>query len=196
MKIRAYKASDEQQWLKCRLLSFYDCSYCDDVIHEKPVYDNQVIDLVAVEDEQIVGFIEVEIEKKCKDVCYLDGELGGNIWNIGVLPEYRRDRVATQLLDEAVRIAKGFGIARFEAWTQDDVAANRWYERSGFLFIESYLTVYASWRECEENKLITEHIGEIYGVRELNFEAPISRKDEVLEKYSKVHEVKLYELKF
>ncbi len=61
-----YKDIDEKEWLRCRLLSFYDSSYYDDVIHKKPVYDNELIDLVAEEDGHIVGFIEIEIEKNCK----------------------------------------------------------------------------------------------------------------------------------
>ncbi len=196
MKIRDYKDIDEKEWLRCRLLSFYDSSYYDDVIHKKPVYDNELIDLVAEEDGHIVGFIEIEIENNCKEVCYLDGELGGVIWNLGVLPEYQRSAVATSLLNEAVERSKAKKLCRLEAWTQDDLASNKWYEKKGFNFIESYLNVYATWRECKDNKLIeTDNLGEHYGIRTLNFEVPITRKDEMLKKYSKINEVKLYELK-
>ncbi len=196
MEIRNYVKEDEQNWLRCRLLSFYDCSYYDDVIHKKPSYNNEVIDLVALDDNMIIGFIEVEIEKSKKDVCYLDGELGGVIWNLGVLSEYRRNRVATLLLNEAIKLGKQKQLTRFEAWTQDDIAANKWYQNNKFKFIESYLNVYADGDECEKNNLISKNIGERYGFRCLNFEAPIKRKKEMLEKYSRVHEVKLYELKF
>lgn len=167
------------------------------IVHQKPIYNSEMIDLVAENEGHIVGFIEIEIEKNVREVCYLEGELGGVIWNIGVLPEYQRSDVATNLLKEAIERAKLKKISRFEAWTQDDIASNRWYEKKGFYFIESYLNVYATWKECKENQLInSENMGESFGVRVLNFEAPIHRKEEVLKKYSKVHEVKLYELKF
>lgn len=196
MIIRDYKDTDEKDWLRCRLISFYDSSYADDVIHKKPVYDNDTIDLVAEADGQIVGFIEIEIEKECKEACYLEGERGGVIWNLGVLPEYHRSAVASSLLTEAIERAKLRKICRFEAWTQDDFASNKWYEKKGFDFIESYLNVYATGEECKENDLIKDNIGAYYGVRSLNFEAPITRKEEMVKKYAKVHEVKLYELKF
>ncbi len=194
MIIREYEKNDEYEWLKCRLLSFYRTSYCDDVIHQKPKYKNKCIDLVAVNDNTIVGFMEVEIEEHKKDICYLSGELGGVIWNIGVLEEYRNKGIATKLLDEAVIRAKKYNIKRFEVWTQDDLIANNWYVNRGFNFRESYLNVYASSKECIENNLISEKIGNIYGIRNFNFEAPIQRKQEIMKKYSKYYEVKLYEL--
>ncbi len=195
MVIRDYKKTDEQAWLKCRLLSFYDSSYAEDIIYKKPVYFNSTIDLVAVENEKIVGFIEVEIEEEVGDACYLDTTVGGVVWNIGVLPEYRRNKIANKLLNAAILKAKNLNITRFEAWTQDDQPANKWYEKNGFKFIKSYLNVYATHSECLKNDLINDNIGEIFAVRNLNFEVPINRKTEILEKYSKVNEVKLYELK-
>ncbi len=195
MIIREYKETDEQDWLKCRLLSFYDCSYAEDIIYKKPSYFNSTIDLVAVENDKIVGFIEVEIEKEVGDVCYLDTTIGGVVWNIGVLPEYRRNKIANKLLNAAILKAKDLNITRFEAWTQDDKSANEWYKHNEFKFIKSYLNVYATHSECLKNDLINDNIGEIFAVRNLNFEAPINRKNEILKKYTKVKEVKLYELK-
>lgn len=31
MIVRTYRETDEKEWLKCRLLSFYDSSYCEDI---------------------------------------------------------------------------------------------------------------------------------------------------------------------
>ena len=196
MVIRQYEAADESQWLRCRLLSFYDTSYCEDVLHKKPRYDHDVIDLVAEEEGMIVGFIEVECEERIGDACYLKGDLGGNIWNIGVLPEYRCKKIASKLLREAAHLAKKRGIKRFEAWTQEDEAANRWYKRKGFELKMAYLNVHASSQECYDNKLLSPEIGEIYGIRDLNFEVPISRKEEIISKYKKYNEVRLYEWVF
>ncbi len=195
MIIRDYKETDEQDWLKCRLLSFYDSSYAENIIYKKPTYFNSTIDLVAVENKKIVGFIEVEIEEEVGDVCYLDTTIGGVVWNIGVLPEYRRKKIANKLLNTAILKAKDFNITRFEAWTQDDKPANEWYKQNGFKFIKSYLNVYATHSECLKNDLINDNIGEIFAIRSLNFEVPIYRKEEIIKKYNKYYEVKLYEIK-
>ncbi|MBN1968009.1 MAG: GNAT family N-acetyltransferase [Candidatus Delongbacteria bacterium] len=193
MIIRDYTPEDEKEWLKCRLLSFYHSSYYDDIIHEKPKYSNEMIDLIAVKDGDIIGFLEIEYEQDPKDVCYLEGDRGGVIWNLGVLPDYQGKLVATKLFQEAIHRCKILGLKRLEAWTQDDTPSNRWYEKNRFILKESYLNVYANWCECKKNNMI-QNVGEIYGIRSLNFEAPIHRKDELKEKFLKVLEVKLYEL--
>ena len=84
MQIRNYTKQDEKEWLKCRLLSFFDCSYFDNVVRKKDEYDSNSINLLAIEDDEIIGFIDIEVEKNIKDVCYLDGTLGGVIWDLGV----------------------------------------------------------------------------------------------------------------
>ena len=196
MIIRNYQKEDEEGWLECRLLSFYRSSYYDDVIFEKPTYTNDVIDLIAEEDGKIIGLIEIEVEDESNEntdlICYLDGKRGGNIWNLAVLPAYQKRGIASQLLEEAIQIAKKRGITRFEAWTQDDKASMGWYEKCGFDFRESYLNVYAK-DEIKELDIDFSNIGPRYGIRLLNFEAPIERKDELRVKYQKVHEVILYE---
>ncbi len=196
MEIREYNQADEVEWLRCRLLSFYDTSYCEDVIHQKPSYTNACIDLVAVEDGVIVGFIEVEIEQSEGDACHLGGKLGGVIWNIAVLNEYRQKGIASKLLEEAISRAKSVGVTRFEAWTQEDEMSNQWYVGRGFKLKNSYLNVYANHNECLENRLISKEIGSIYGVRALNFEVPTDRKEEIRKKYTRYYEVRLYELIF
>ncbi|GKX29184.1 N-acetyltransferase [Vallitalea longa] len=193
MVIRNYRKTDEKEWLKCRVLSFFDCSYYDDIVRKKPTYQNETIDLVAEEKGTIIGFIEVEIEKKIKDVCYLHGELGGVIWNLGVLPEYRNKNIATLLLEETKKIAITKNITRFEAWTQDDVSANNWYIGRGFKYIEGYLNVYASGKQCKENNLINKDES-TNSIRSLNFETTLDRKTEMEQKYYRVHEVRLYQL--
>ena len=190
MQIRKYSKLDENDWLRCRLLSFFDSSYFDDIVHKKDEYDSNAINLVAVDDGKIIGFLDIEIEKRKKEVCSLDGELGGVIWNIGVLPEYRNKKIATLLLDKAKTIAKEKQVSRFEAWTQDDIPANKWYQKQNFKYIEGYLNVYG------EARLVADDVGEIFGVRSVNFEAALERKSELLKKFSRVHEVRLYELKF
>ncbi len=48
IKIRAYNKEDEMDWVRCRVLSFLDTAYYDNVLREKEKYENPAIELVAV----------------------------------------------------------------------------------------------------------------------------------------------------
>lgn len=195
--IRAYQDSDELGWVRCRLLSFLDSSYRDDVRDSKETYEHPSICFVAEDAGQIAGLIDIEYETVPGEVCYRKGTLGATIWHLGVMPEYRRQHVATQLWQRAKEALIEKGIARFEVWTQDDVSANRWYEAQGFLLKESYLNAFLKGgpKDAHIQKYIRlDEIGEIYGVRCFNFEAPLERKAELQEICYRLHEVRLYEL--
>lgn len=131
MQIRQYLKSDEQEWLKCRLLSFYDSSYFDNIVQSKDEYSLEDVNLVAVEENKIIGFIDIEIDKITNET---SKELGAMIWDLGVLPEYRNKKIATQLFNQALEILKGKDIKRVQAWTQDDIPANKWYGNRGFKY--------------------------------------------------------------
>lgn len=47
MVIREYTKKDELEWLRCRVLSFLDCSYYNDVLTQRETYENDAICLVA-----------------------------------------------------------------------------------------------------------------------------------------------------
>lgn len=197
MTIREYRKTDEPGWVRCRLISFLDSSYFDDIRHEKELYDHLSVSLVAEENEQIVGIIDVEYEETIGEVCYLKGSLGATIWHLGVLPEYRNKNVATSLWEAAKAVIVGKGVERIEVWTQDDIAANRWYEKQGFTLRESYLNAFI--RGGKDNEVIRKYInfdqaGDVLGIRCLNFEAPIERKQELEEICYRLHEVRVYEL--
>lgn len=64
MYIRDYKETDETEWLRCRVLSFLDTAYFDNVLRVKEKYKNSAVELVAVENKQIVGLIDVECESQ------------------------------------------------------------------------------------------------------------------------------------
>lgn len=197
MIIRDYKEEDETGWVRCRVISFLDCSYYDDIKKEKETYENPSICLVAEENGIIVGIIDAEYERAIGEVCYLKGDLGATIWHLGVLPEYRSEGVATKLFEAMKDRLIKKGIKRIEVWTQDDIAANKWYEKQGFQQKEAYLNAYV--RGTCKDELIKKYInldniGDIYGIRNFNFEAPIERKEELLQLCYRLHEVKVYEL--
>ena len=201
--IREYQDTDETGWIRCRVISFLDSSYYDDVKREKESYDHASICLVAEHDNQIIGFIDVEYEENVGEVCYLKGSLGANIWNLGVLPEYRNRCIAQMLWEQVKELLIEKGIQRVELWTQDDLAANKWYQKQGFELIESYLNVFieGDFKDKSQSYINHHHIGKIFSIRCLNFEAPIERKQEFVnlcknaQQIKRIHEVRLYELK-
>ena len=198
MIIRNYSHDDEPGWVRCRLLSFLDSSYFDDIRKNKEIYEYPSVCLVAQERGQIVGIIDVEYEENEGDVCYYCGGRGAVIWHVGVIPEYRRQNVASKLWDAARTALTGAGITRFEAWTQDDEAANMWYKQQGFELREAYLNAFIRGVPGDgviDKYLIQDNHGDIYGIRSLNFEAPIECKAELEKVCYRLHEVRFFELK-
>lgn len=142
MIIRDYKKTDETGWIRCRVLSFLETAYFDNVLKEKEVYDNPSIELVAELDGEIIGLLDVEFEHEKGTVCSRGTGLGGMIWHIAVHPDYRRRKIGEALLKEAEERARKFKLNRFEAWTRDDKWVNRWYEKMDFQRVTSYYHVY------------------------------------------------------
>lgn len=192
MEIRAYQANDEISWVRCRVLSFLDTAYFDNVLTEKEKYENPAIELVAIEDEQLVGLIDIEYELEERTVCSRGVGLGGMIWHIAVHPDYRRKGIARQLLYEVERIAKEKGLNRLEAWTRDDEWVNTWYEKNAFLNVESYLHVYVEGDE-QKGALKTE----IPGLHPVHVFAHYVGEDidTIRKRFKRVHECICYEKK-
>jgi GNAT superfamily N-acetyltransferase len=191
MEIRKYEPTDEQGWVRCRVLSFLDTAYFDNVLREKEQYENPTIELVAVEDDQIVGLLDIEYEIEEGTVCSRGAGLGGMIWHIAVHPDYQRKGIASQLLKTAEKIALEKKLNRLEAWTRDDNWVHSWYEKNGFQLVDSYLHVY-----MEGNKELTGHIksevDKLYPVQTFaHYVGP--NKEEIKKKFSRVHECVCYE---
>lgn len=193
MLIREYMNSDELEWLRCRVLSFLDCSYYNDVLTQREIYENESICLVAEEGGKIIGLIDVEIEKDAGSLCVAGKQSGAVIWHLAVLPEYRRSHVATFLWDEVKKQLIVKGIRYCEVWTQEDEAATHWYLAQGFHNIreQNWLRCYA--RPSKADWFLNrKNIGPIYGVEEMIFEISPSRREEISEYCYRIDEVKLY----
>ena len=122
--------------------SFLGSAYYDDVRTEKEPYEGPSIALVAEAAGEIVGLIDVELEREPGTVCSEREGVGGMIWHVATHPDHQRRGVATALLAEAERLARAEGLVRFEAWTRDDAHVHAWYESHGFELVDSYLHVY------------------------------------------------------
>jgi GNAT superfamily N-acetyltransferase len=192
-EVRPYRESDERGWLRCRALSFLGSAYFDDVLQEKPRHEGRTIELVAHEGDEIVGLIDVELERAPGTVCSERRGLGGMIWSIATHPDHQRDGVATALLDEAERLARDEGIVRFEAWTRDDPHVHAWYESRDFELVESYLHVYVELDEGLRDLFpITE------GLRPVKLFAHYLGDDRhaVRKRFRRVHDCVLFERRF
>ncbi len=128
--VRPYQPSDERGWLVCRLLSFFDTCYYDDVHTSRTAFDLPSIQLVAELEGQIVGLLDVEI----------DGT-AATIDSIAVHPDHQRGGIASTLLTAALQELPS-SVLTLDAWTREDPSALGWYRRRGFGERYRYLHVY------------------------------------------------------
>lgn len=191
--VRTYRDADERGWVVCRLLSFLDTAYYDDVRRSKERYERPAIELVAERGGEIVGLIDVECETEPGTVCERRPGLGGMVWHLAVHPEHQRQGVATMLLREVERRARERGLERLEAWTRDDAGTRAWYEARGFEVVSSYLNVYIE---------VDEGLRELFpiadGIRPVRMFAHYLEDDReaVRGRFARVHENVLYERRF
>ena len=161
---------------------------------QKEHYDRPSIELVAEVDGRIVGLIDVELEEEPGTVCEDRPGLGGMIWHVAVLREFRRQAIASRLLAAAESAARARGIERFEAWTRDDPWVQEWYESQGFEQIRSYLHVYVHGRSETDGVIGSE----LDGLKPVHVFAHYSGddRDAIRARFERVHDCVCYERRF
>jgi GNAT superfamily N-acetyltransferase len=147
ISIIEYKPEFEKGWLQCRILSFLDSAYYDDIYQNKEIYENPSIELLSIVDDQVIGILDIEYETNPQSVCSRyaglpSDHLAGMIWHLAVHPEHRRKGVATSLLKKALEIGKSKNLSRLEAWTRDDQFVLDWYSNNNFKHNSSYIHWY------------------------------------------------------
>ncbi|GAA1604602.1 GNAT family N-acetyltransferase [Kribbella hippodromi] len=174
-EIRDYRTTDADTWLRCRLLSFFDTEYFDDVAVQRPAYENPAHQLVAVENDAVIGLMDVEIFPDRATIAVL-----------AVHPDHRRRGLASQLLDAVLpRLDSGV----LDAWTRGDRSANEWYQRSGFTENFRYLHVYKSWQDNADG---FETPAGMIGLVSAFMHAPISAEASMRERFARVHICRQY----
>ena len=132
--VRSYDPSDECSWLRCRVLSFLDTQYYDDVKHRRTLLADPANARVAVDPANaVIGLLDIEIDDRA-----------ATMDTIAVHPDHQQAGIASALLNEALPRLEARGIGTLDAWTRGDPAANRWYQRNGFAERYRYLHVYLS----------------------------------------------------
>jgi len=192
MEIRDYQVTDEIGWVRCRVLSFLNTAYFDNVLQKKETYAQPAIELVAIADQQVIGLLDIEYEVRPHTVCSRGEGLGGMIWHIAVHPDYQRKGVAHQLLQEAEKRAQEKKLNRLEAWTRDDQWVNNWYINNQFSIVDSYLQVFMDNEELKH--AVTADIPELYPVQAFAHYVGKER-EKIKERFARVHECFCFEKK-
>jgi GNAT superfamily N-acetyltransferase len=195
LAVRPYEPADERGWLECRVLAFLDSAYFDAVERQKERYERPSVELVAEVSGQIVGLIDVECEEEPGTVCENRPGLGGMIWHLAVLRDFRRRGIAARLLATAEEAARRRGIERFEAWTRDDPWVQAWYESQGFVQIYSYLHVYPHGRE-EIAGVLTSELPGLKPVEAFAHYTGEEGREEIRARFERVHDCVCYERRF
>lgn len=192
MEIRDYQVKDEIGWVRCRALAFLDTAYFDNVLQKKEIYAGPTIELVAIENQQVIGLIDIEYEVQAQTVCSRGEGLGGMIWHIAVHPDYRRKGVGLQLLQAAEKRAKEKQLNRLEAWTRDDKWVNDWYINNQFSIVDSYLQVFIDNKEMKQT--ISSEIPDLFPVQA--FAHYVGNDQEmIMKRFTRVHECICFEKK-
>lgn len=130
--VRAYRPADESGWLRCRVLAFLSTQYYDDVKPHRTVLAEPSIALVAVSPTgEIIGILDVQV----------DGN-AATIDTVATHPDHQGAGVGSALLREVLSHLEAARVETLDAWTREDVAANRWYRSHGFSEQYRYLHVY------------------------------------------------------
>ncbi|AYC35884.1 GNAT family N-acetyltransferase [Streptomyces griseorubiginosus] len=133
--IRDYTAADEASWLRCRVLSFLNTPYFDDVRQTKPEIPGLGFELVATDDSgAVLGVMDVTVDD---DLATID--------TVAVHPDHQHQGHGRALLAEAQARARALGLTTLDAWTRDLPDTLRWYRAMGFSESSHYLHVYANY---------------------------------------------------
>ncbi|MCH4011467.1 MAG: GNAT family N-acetyltransferase [Furfurilactobacillus sp.] len=189
MQIRDYRPADEQSWLQCRVLSFMDSSYFQDVQQHRQTFARPSVELVVIQENKIIGLIDAEIDSQSMTD---KQESGAMIWNLAVLPEYRRQGIAKDLWQAMRKRLLDQDIHYCELWTQEDVPANRFYQHNGFKLDTNatYLRCKIGGRELP--LALSKHFNKTACVEEMTFEAQVSEREQLQPLCDEIIETRMY----
>lgn len=156
MKIKQYEKKYEKSWLHCRLLSFLETAYYDDVYTNVPTYEEKnSLQLIAVENEQVIGLIDVVWDSTTsKKTSFGEGN-GAVIEHLAVHPAFQGRGIAQQLYAAVAQTLADNGLHFIEVWTRDDVGANQFYQKQGFEVASQYFHVYGKKQQETEPTLVS-----------------------------------------
>ncbi|MTI71577.1 MAG: GNAT family N-acetyltransferase [Firmicutes bacterium] len=132
--IRDYNLEDELEWLDVHASVMVDSYAWWTAIHKKPEYENDIVDLVAICDDRIVGFITIEINSQV--LKELDNY--GFVWEFGVHRDYRGNGIGLKLIKKAHKILNEKYKIDKTIWYSQDENAKKYYEHIGMKEIDRH----------------------------------------------------------
>lgn len=155
MDIKPYETKYEKAWLHCRLLSFLETAYYDDVYTSVPTYEQKNAQkMIAVENEVVIGLIDIVWDSQAsKETSFAEGK-GVVIEHLAIHPDFQGRGIAQQLFDVAIQNLATENIDFIEVWTRDDVEANQFYQKQGFEVASQYFHVYGKNKQEADATLV------------------------------------------
>jgi ribosomal protein S18 acetylase RimI-like enzyme len=128
-----YKIDFEDKWLECLKNSFYDSLYFDSLVKIKPRYENHSVELVAFISDELVGLLDIEIVPPDEQICRSREDFCGQIALVAVIPDKRRLKIGTKLLESAIEIlGKETRIKEIEILFREDGVTSSWLTSLNF----------------------------------------------------------------
>ena len=143
MNIINYSDKYEEGWLRCRVLAYLHTSMYEDVVTKKPIFEGRPsIELIAVENDEVIGILDMVLDDISQKTTILRDGLGAFLQVIAVHPDHQNKGVGLELFEEAVNRLKTFDITFIELYTRGDKQANNFYLKLGFLKQLEYYDVF------------------------------------------------------
>lgn len=123
--IREYRPEEELQWLDLHASVMVDSYAWWIVNHKKPVYKNEVIDLVAVHNDRLVGFTVAEINAEFMD------KNTAFVWDFGIHRDYRGKNIGRMMIEHLHKVMnEKYGINK-SIWYSQDPDSIKYYAHLG-----------------------------------------------------------------
>ncbi len=133
--IHNYKKEDELEWLDLHASLMVDSYAWWTVIHQKPEYKNESVDLVGVIDNKIIALLTIEINA---DIIDLVEDDYGFVWEFGVHRDYRGNGYGKKLIKRAHKIMRESCRINKSIWFSQDKKAQKHYKSLGMQEIERH----------------------------------------------------------
>ncbi len=125
--IQEYQPFMELRWLDVHAAVMIDSAAWWTVLHKKTVYEKNVVDLVALINGKIAGFIVVEINSEI----IAEINSAGFVWEFGVHRDFRGNKIGKMLIEKAHEIMNTKFQINKSIWYSQEEKAQKYYEKLG-----------------------------------------------------------------
>ncbi len=133
-----YQDQMASSWLHCWLLAAGGSKAWLWILNHRPRYKGESLQLVALEQDQVIGFLDVELEQAPGSLCLASAADQGFVWEFGVRPDRQQRGVGSALLQAAERQLKAsYNVGYVEFWSTDPNAQS-WYRAKGMELIDRH----------------------------------------------------------